>query len=84
MDGKDYAVNNGMNIKFTLKSMNTLIFTNKENDYFYGDAIYENFPKLQDYVGMTELATLEIKNKDKVAGYFEVEVSLHLKPTFQL
>jgi hypothetical protein len=55
-----------------------------KNDEHYGDAIFENFPRLVSFKDMTEIKTLGIKSKGKITGQIKIEVSLQLKPAFQL
>ena len=64
-DGKELK---GKNIKISLKSMNKLMFVDYKNEEHYGDAIYENFPRLYDVHGMSEAVTLDIKKNGKAAG----------------
>ena len=59
--------------------MNKVMFMDYKNDEHYGDAKFENFPRLQSIDGMSKTETLEIKNKGKAAGTIKVEVSLQLK-----
>ena len=59
LDGEYFTKHKGKNIKLSLKSINTLMFADQyKNDEHYGDAIYENFPKLIYFKDMTETKTL--------------------------
>ena len=83
LDGKQFIKYKGKNIKLSLKSINTLMFVDQfKNDEHYGDAIFENFPKLVSFKSMTETKTLGIKSKGKITGQIKIEVSLQLKPAF--